>query len=161
MAFNCRQFKDLIVRPALSAIGMMSDDAIELLLLTCATESQFGRYIRQPNMSGNNGAYGVYQMESRTYNGLWSNLVSSNSAMKAKIRIYCGYEGMPPVQRLISDLALATIMTRLFYLNVKANLPSRSDVRAMAMYWKAHYNTERGSGNVDKAVEDYKNYCSI
>jgi hypothetical protein len=153
---NCGQLRDLIIVPSLSAIGLLSQDAVQLLLMTAATESNLGEYVRQQGMIMNNGAFGIYQTEKRTYDGIYDTLITGNVAMKAKLQLYLGYVGKPQVQRLMSDLALATIITRLFYYNINQPLPSKDDVLGMAKYYKAFYNTILGSNTEEKAIADYQ-----
>jgi hypothetical protein len=160
MGIDANQLRTLVIRPAISAIGLWSEDAEELLMLTAATESHLGQYIRQVGMNGSSGAFGIFQMEKATYDLLWKNMILPNTSLKAKIRLFTGYEGKPVVERLITDLSLAAIMTRLFYFDIKSPLPPGNDSYEMAAYWKRWYNTEMGKGSMNKAMEDYKKYCA-
>ena len=44
---NAEQLRTLIIEPALKDLNLQSDDATELLLFTCATESEGGTYLHQ------------------------------------------------------------------------------------------------------------------
>ena len=59
---DVKQFKDLIVEPVLHAMGMYSESAVNLLLMTVAHESRMGHYIAQVG----GPALGVYQIEPTT-----------------------------------------------------------------------------------------------
>lgn len=160
MTFNCAQLKDIIIRPALSAIGLCSDNAIQLLLGTAAQETQLGRYLVQTNITPYNGGIGIYQMQAPSYVHIWGRHVDSSISMKAKMKLYLGYEGMPMASRMASDLALSTIMARLFYANVLERLPDEKDVPAMARYWKLYWNTMAGKGTQDQFIDNYKEYVA-
>lgn len=153
MSINCHQLKVYVVEPTLKAIGLYSESAVALILGTCAQESNMGRYLHQ---IGGGSALGIYQMESPTYNDIWLNTVETNKALKAKILLYTGYNGKPPPIRLISDMALATIMTRLHYKRVPSPLPEAKDVDGLAYYWKNHYNTHLGKGTVDEFKHNFR-----
>ena len=64
MSIDAQQFREEIVRPVLEHLdaadpGIDSPNAEELLMLTAATESQLGRYLRQVR----GPAIGVFQVE--------------------------------------------------------------------------------------------------
>jgi hypothetical protein len=157
---NAKQFRELVIRPAISAVGLWSEDAEELLMLTAATETHLGEYLRQSGMNGIAGGFGVFQMQQPSYDLIWKNQILNNPSLKAKIRLFTGYEGKPVIERLITDLALSAIMTRLFYFDIKATLPKASDSYELAAFWKRWFNTEMGKGTINKALEDYKTYVN-
>lgn len=159
MPIDKKQFKELIIKPSLSAINLLSDDAIELLMLTAATESKLGTYIRQLGVKQGVGAYGVYQIEANTYNYIWTNVINVKPALRAQIQLFCGYAGKPPVERLMSDMSLSTIMARLIYYNVPQMLPSHTDMMAMAGYYKRYYNSILGDNTVENVIADYRKYA--
>lgn len=154
MGINCQQLRDVVIKPALSSLGMCTDNAVYLLLLTAAQETKLGHYLVQTNI-GFNGGIGIYQMEGNTYHTIWDNMVAPFPAMRGKMKLYTGYDGKPSPSRMATDLTLATIMARLFYYRVRESLPSCKDVPAMAAYWKKYWNTELGKGTVEQAVKNY------
>src|SRR5258706_9966058 len=105
MTINCSQLRDIIIKPALIAIGLNSEAAINLLLGTAAQESNMGTYVKQTT----GPALGLFQCEPLTYDDIWDRLVQPSVAMKAKIQLYCGYSGKPAAKRLMFDMSLATI----------------------------------------------------
>ena len=60
---NVQQLKELIIKPALIDLIMFNDDAMELLVFTCAIESFGCTYLKQ--IKG--PALGIYQMEEPAY----------------------------------------------------------------------------------------------
>lgn len=148
---DCRQLKEIVIVPALTALGLNTPSAVNLLLGTAAVESQMGKYIKQ--IKG--PALGIYQMEPRTYLDIWLRLIQPKVALKAKIKLLLGYEGKPPAERLSSDLMLATIMTRLHYFAVPQTLPDKDDIMGLGTYWKDHYNTHLGKGSVQEFTDAY------
>lgn len=158
MSLSCPQLRDIIVQPALSAIGLCSDAAINLILGTAAQETQLGRYVVQVGIEPYSGGIGIYQMQAPTYDFIWQKHVEPSTSMKAKIKLYLGFEGKPLASRMASDLALATVMARLLYANVLETLPQATDVKGLGRYWKIYWNTMKGAGTVDQFVENYKEY---
>lgn len=154
MTFDLMQFRDEIVKPSLIAIGLYGDNAVNLLLGTCAQESQFGRFLFQKG----GPAVGCYQMEPKTYNYLWDTYIEPNVAMKAKIRLFLGYTIKPDPKRMASDLFLATILARLHYFAIKTAIPEKDNLQALAEYYKKYYNTYQGKATVEQFMENYHRY---
>jgi hypothetical protein len=157
MAIDRDQLRDVIIKPALIAIGLYSEDAVSLLLGTCAQESQLGRYLVQQGI-GFKGGIGIYQIQALSYNSAWNKQVECSTAMKAKIRLYLGYQGQPAPERMASDLSLATIMCRLYYYGIHQPLPKADDIQGQAEYWKKYYNTSMGKGTVEQFVKHYQEF---
>lgn len=155
--FYVEQFKDLIVRPALHDLGMYSEDAVALLIFTCAAESNGGRYLKQTG----GPALGIYQMEPDTHTDLWQNYIikSNHSLLTIMINNFsCGR--MPDEERLIYDLRYASAMTRIYYARVKAPLPKSDDVSALWRYYKHYYNTLNGKAEPAHAISAYQAFIS-
>ncbi len=157
MSFDCLQLKEYIIRPALNAIGLMSDDALYLLLGTCAQESKLGTFLVQGRTLDAQDALGIYQQERSGYDRIWTHYISNNPALRAKIRLYLGYEGKPAFARLISDHALSTIICRLYYLTIKEPLPSYKNLEDMARYYKKYYNGP-GKATEKQFMDNYLRY---
>ena len=148
MAFNKEQFRELI-EDVLREADLYSPSAVELLMLTCAVESNFGTYIKQ--IKG--PALGVFQMEPATHDDIWDNYIRYHS-----IGEFFPYK-YSKAELLRYDLRYAIIMSRIYYLRYKYPLPAADDVEGLAEYWKRLYNTRFGKGTVKKAIEKYKEYC--
>lgn len=154
---NARQLRDVVIVPSLVALGLYNQSATNLLLGTCAQESNMGHYIIQQKI-GFKGGIGLFQMEKVTFDDIWSRKVNGNISMKAKLRLLLGYEGNPPAERMATDLALAVVMARLFYADVPEKLPDADDIAGMAAYWKKYFNTKLGAGTTEEFISNYKRY---
>lgn len=128
---------------------MYSEDAVELLMLTAATESLMGKYIRQV---GGGPALGIFQMEPATEKDIWDNYLVYRVELADKVEQYQVCEA----GELEWNLAYQIIMARIHYLRVPHPLPST--VEGMATYYKKHFNTELGKGSVAEAVQNYNRY---
>lgn len=154
---NVRQLRDVIVVPVLTALGMFSPNAVNLLLGTAAQESQLGHFIVQQGI-GFNGGIGIYQMQKAAYNNIWDRQISNNIALKMRIRLLLGYDIRPVAERMASDLLLATAMARLYYHQITMSLPEHNDIPGLAAYWKKWYNTVLGKGTEQEFVDNYAKY---
>ena len=151
MAFNKDQFRALIT-DVLLATDLYSKSAVELLMLTCAVESNFGTYIEQ--ITG--PAMGVFQMEPATHDDIWNNFLKYKQKVMFVVDKYAATDR---AEELKWNLAYAILMARVHYLRVPAPLPKSTDKLGLAMYWKDHYNTHQGKGTVMDALEKYEEYC--
>lgn len=140
---NLPDLKRLIVAPALTAIGLYSPAACNLVVGTAAVESDCS-YLKQ---IGAGPALGLWQMEPATEADIWANVINPSKALKLAIN------GMLCVgnttSQLIGNLPYAAAMCRLKYHQSTEPLPTEDDADAMAMYWKRIYNTDLGAGVVD------------
>jgi hypothetical protein len=150
------QFKEHVVVPTLKYLDSeipYSEEAVDLLMLTCAHESRGGTYLRQKGMTGNRGAFGVYQMEMATHKDIWENFINFRRGWTGFIM-----EQNEDYTRLVSDLAYATAMARVHYWRVPEALPSKGDTNYMSAlgdYAKKYYNTHLGKATSSKYVTDY------
>lgn len=147
MAINKRNFRELIVRPALQQLQMWSEAAEELLMLTAAQESHLGTYLRQGWKKlddGQGAALGPFGVERTTFNWLKALYGAHNEL---------GYRDAEEMQW---DLLLAAKAARLRYRVVKEPLPSATDLQGLASYYKTWYNTEAGAATVEEALSNYR-----
>ena len=133
----------VMIWETLYPLRLWSRDAEELLLLTCAVESDFGKYRRQIR----GPARGIFQIEPATFDWL-----------KEKYLKRVPQISEAQCDDMVSDDRLAIIMCRLRYLAVPDPLPDADDPFALASYWKQHYNTPKGKGTVQKAIQKYRGY---
>ncbi len=150
---NPQQLQDFVIIPALDALGMKSEAAINLLLGTCAQESAMGEYLVQ--IKG--PAQGIFQMEPVTFRDIWANYVSYRPKIENILRDEFRGRANNSSQ-MVSDLRYATAMARLHYRRVKEPLPAADDVWGLAEYWKQHYNTPLGRGTVQEFVHNFEHY---
>lgn len=150
--FDVKQFKDFIITPTLSMLQKFSDDAVELLLFTCAAESNGGTFVHQVGGS----ALGVYQMEPATHQDIWTNYIYSAGPLSTIINLNFNINGKIDAGRMIYDLQYATIMARLHYSRFKEPLPDRKDPNAIFDYYKKYYNTPKGKATKAESIKKYK-----
>lgn len=118
--------------------------ALNLLLLTCAVESDFGKYHKQ---KGGGPARSIYQIEPGTFTDIYTRVI------KPKFPdFYCSFA------EIETNDTKATIIARMKYYSIKEALPDANDVERLAQYWKRYYNTEKGKGTVEKAIQKYQKY---
>ena len=153
---NGLQLTELIIKPAIADLQMYSDNAVELLIFTCANESLGGTYIKQKVGS----ALGIYQMEPKTYNDIWQKYIYCNLSIILQLNHNFEAYRMPPEDRLVYDLRFATAMARLHYARVKEPLPPAHDTEALWNYYKIHYNTSAGKAKWNDGVGNYHHFKS-
>jgi hypothetical protein len=142
----------MLIRSVLQELQLYSEDAEEQLMLTAAVESNLGEYIAQVG----GPAQGIFQMEPATEGDIWNNYLRYKQHLAEKIKALAGESAY----RLRGNLIYQIAMARVHYLRVSEPLPSRHDVEGLAQYWKDHYNTFKGKGTVEKAVEKYEVYVA-
>jgi len=149
---NLNQLKQDIITPTLSILQAYSDDAMELLIFTCAVESNGGEYVKQIN----GPALGIYQMEPATHSDIWSNYIRRNVRLQQIIGLNFNCPTVPNTDRLVYDLRYATMMARLNYMRFPEALPDRNDHEALFEYYKKYYNTEFGKATKAESIKKYK-----
>lgn len=152
MSIHPGQLREYIIRPVLNRIGLYSEAAEELLMLTAATESLCGEYIHQVG----GPALGIFQMEPRTHDDIWDNFLKYKPALASHVKAYGRL-----AQQLPGDLYYACAMARVHYLRVSERLPSAMDVEGLAQYWKDHYNTHLGAGQPHEAASNYRRFAVV
>jgi hypothetical protein len=158
------QFKEHVVVPTLKYLDSeipYSEEAVDLLMLTCAHESRGGTYLRQKGMTGTEGAFGVYQMELVTHDDILDNFLDFRDDLREKV-FNLSYEDFDQNFtlgcNLVSNIAYATAMARVHYWRVPEALPSKGDTNYMSAlgdYAKKYYNTHLGKATSSKYVTDY------
>lgn len=152
MGIHPGQLREYIIRPTLKELGLYSEAAEELLMLTAATESLCGEYLHQVG----GPALGIFQMEPATHDDIWANWLKYKPTLAGKLARY-GHEA----RALPGNLYYATAMARIHYRRRPEALPSAMDERGLAQYWKDHYNTHLGAGTADKAIQNYRKYAIV
>lgn len=159
-----------------------SDAARELVILTIATESHGGTYLRQVRGPAN----GITQMEPRTESDLWDwidsrqpkSLIQKISKMHGDHIIFAraGTREVTELSPMKYNLAYQIAMCRMHYFRVKEALPEvnminwsspeqdvlvrpdKESLNRMAAYWKKYYNSRLGKGVPETAVKNYFKY---
>lgn len=152
-----RQIRDLVVRPALAALGPAASTLAgeQLVMGTGAQESGF-RFLKQ---LGSGPALGIFQMEPATYRDIWKNWLPAHPELRAVLQemVSCA---LPEPATMVWDLRFAAAMCRVFYLRVSLPLPPADDIVALAAYWKRYYNTELGRGRPAEFVNNWARSCA-
>lgn len=154
--FNINQFRESIVQSTLKDLMMYSQEAEELIVFTCATESMGGTFLRQVN----GPALGIYQMEPETYFDIWEHYLKLNSHLCMRMVSNFNVVNMPSPDRMIYDLRYATAMARLFYARIMQPLPPSNDVDAIWDYYKLYYNTARGKAVKQESLMRYHHFLA-
>ncbi|WP_412497275.1 hypothetical protein [Vibrio fluvialis] len=153
---NPKQLLLKVVRPTLQKLNLYSRSAEQLVMGTIYQESG-AVFLAQLD---NGPALGIIQMEPATYNDIWLSFLAYRRPLANKLTELASMESLnddmlPHVTQLITNLAFAVAMCRVHYLRRKEPLPPADDVQALAEYWKAHYNTEKGAGKPGDFVKNF------
>ncbi len=151
------QVRNLIIKPAITLLRLYSDDAIELLMFTCAAESKGGSFIKQVN----GPALGIFQMEPATHNDIWHNYIYKHSGLTLLMTTNFHTFNVPDEERLIYDLYYSAAMARLHYNRVIAPLPDKNDVNAIWDYYKKYYNTPKGAAKKNNCIKAYTDFLNL
>ena len=145
--------RDYVITPTLERIGLHSQAAEELLLGTCAVETNMGIFLHQIR----GPARGIFQCEPATETDIWDNWLMYRPQITQRLTQF-GIVLQPDDDSIIWNLAYATAMARFHYARVDAKLPHHEDIAGMARYWRAHYNTIKGRGKVEDFINKYNKY---
>lgn len=158
MGIDCKQLRELVVRPTLKLITLWSPAAENLILGTAGQESKMGTYLKQ---IGTGPALGIYQMEPATHKDLWDSFLRFRPEIRKLIIPLLSNNNINiDPQEMVFNLAYATAMARLKYKRVKEALPATDDIDGLANYWKQYYNTPEGAGTVEEFKANYQRYVA-
>lgn len=153
MGLNATHLRQLVVRPALHAVGLWSRAAENLVMGTAAQESSL-EHLHQ--LKG--PAVGLFQIEPATYNDIWRRWLPGRperAKLLALVGLPADYDGVPDVKLMHGNLFFAAAMCRIFYRRIRAPLPADTDVEGLAAYWKRYYNTHLGKGTTAQFMRNY------
>jgi len=119
-----------------------------------AHESKGGTYVAQLHGDAKS-AVGIFQMEPFTYDSLWNHYLSNHADLAAKILNSLRYVQKPPSEHCIFNIKLATIMARVFYLQLRDELPMPGDLDGIWNLYKTYYNSSKGAATKDEFIADY------
>lgn len=134
------------IRPALQRLNLWISSAEELLLGTAIVESD----LIHRRQFGPGPARGLFQMEPRTHNDIWANFLKYKPALAHAVGSLLSSQNSDKLVELERNDRYASAMARVHYLRVSEPIPAAGNLKAMARYWKRHYNTPRGKGTEDK-----------
>ena len=141
------------IKKVLTAVDeeLASPEAVQMLLGTAARESRLGKVDTENRRTG----IGPFQIIRTTEKDIWNNYLKYKPDIAKKIKDTTGVSGPSP-DALENNFPYAAIIARLVYKRVPEDLPSASDVKAQAKYWKKWYNTHLGAGTADKFMKSYE-----
>ena len=151
---NLSHFRDYVIIPTLKRMGgkFFSLDAVCLLLGTALHESRL-EFLKQ---IGGGPALGVYQLEPATIKDLHNTFLNYRPELDAVVNSLMSAQDKEI--QAITNLSYSTALARLKYFRVSEQIPQRDNPRAMARYWKAHYNTYLGAGKVEDFENSYREH---
>jgi len=142
-----------LIQSTLTPLNLYSTNAEELLMATCANESNLGEYRTQIH----GPARGIFQMEGEDFDDIWKNYLHYKPELAAKIMSNNnGKQGT--VDDLINNDAYAIAMCRVHYLRSPGSLPPSTDIEQIWNYYKLHYNTPQGGARHDEFIKKYNLY---
>jgi len=151
MAIDVKQVKLLITDVLIPIPKFYSEEAVTLLMMTAAAESNLGEYLQQVG----GPALGLMQVEPATMNDNYDNYLGYRSELTAQIGMVSGvYDAS--AKQLRFNLAFNILMARLKYYRSKGGIPK--DLEGMAKYHEKYYNAG-GSAEWKVTLEKYRYYC--
>ena len=160
MAINSFHLRTCVIRPVLKDLDLWSPVAENLLLGTAAQESHMGTYLDQADPTIEGPAFGIFQIEVKTHDDIWENYLAYNEDLARVVRRY----SLPTFSysQLAGNLYYATAIARIHYRRVKEPLPNDpTNVKALANYWKTHFNTPLGRGTVEEFESNYRRFVNL
>jgi len=146
-----KQLKNLIERTLRKIPLLYTPDAVTLLMMTCAAESDLGHWIHQ--IEG--PACGIMMVEPET---MWDNYTSY-----LDFRRYLSDDiqrvsdvSKPNIDALEGNLIFNTLMARIKYFRSPGALPS--SLEGMAKYHEKYYNAG-GSADWEVTLAKYQHFC--
>ena len=149
---NPIQLREHIVAPTLKTLSMWSKPAEDLMMGTCAVESNMGEFLVQ---QGSGPALGIFQMEPDTHNDIWKNYLRYRTGSANNLGGLV-YQFGTTSQEMVHDLRYACTMARIKYWRDPSPIPK--DTEGQAAYWKRIYNTELGAGTIKKYMWAYNHF---
>ncbi|MEY3183137.1 MAG: hypothetical protein RLZ35_1122 [Pseudomonadota bacterium] len=154
--FKHKQLRQVVIQPALHLLDAYSVDAEELLIATCAIESDGGTYLVQ---TGLGSAKGIFQMEPITHDDLWSRFLKNNPLLKNRLLITCGYQSPPRAETLVTNLLYASMMAYVLYMSRSPHhFPAQNDINAVWIHYKKYWNTYLGKTTKEKFLNAYYHF---
>ena len=130
------------------------DDLTNLLLETCAVESDFGKLIKQVN----GPALSIYQIEPNTYNFI-DKLLETKYTDIYNFTKYFIDKNKTQVHTRMCNIPHGTIAALVYYLHTANDkLKDISTREKRASIWKTYYNTHLGKGTVESYLRKSKLY---
>lgn len=150
----------ITVKSTLKKYNMYSEGMYKLLLGTAATESEFGKFNKQ--IGG--PALGVFQMEPRTAQDIWTEYLEYHPFLRAKVKSTL-WKNVNRKTQLRYNLEYQTLMAVVHYKRAEErhNIKIEEDASrwSCSWYYKRYYNTHKGKGSTIRFFRKYGEYVDI
>ena len=132
-----------------------SEDAVQLLLMLAAYESNMGKFIKQVG----GPALGIFQMEPETHDDIWKNFILGNKSVNFAVAKFLPSthsltKKSDGSELLATDIRYATVMARAFFMRFKEPIPDSDYDKAR--YAKYYWNTEAGKATINDYFTAYR-----
>ncbi len=165
---NHLQMRAHVIEPVLYSLGMFSQAAVELLILTVAHESHGGHYLVQRG----GPAVGIFQIEPSTASDIIHRYLKRRDDIEFRFEKSFQLVNTQDIDwstvdlglirlKLITDLRFSTAVARLKYWMAPEKLPAATDIQGLAKYYKRFYNSADGKANIEQVRADYERYTAI
>lgn len=146
---DLKQMREEVIRPALKAIDLWSEEAEELVLYTGYVESLY-KYVAQVG----GPARSFWQVEPLTAIDIYTNYLYFRDELLDKVHglVTAGHKPVDTEFQLTVNMAYAAAMCRLVYRRSPLPLPDCGDTQGQAFIWKKVYNTVHGAGTEEKFI---------
>lgn len=146
-------YREIIIRPTLSSIGMWSREAENLIFITALNESNL-TFLTQKTPGG---ALGFTQIEEATFFDLLKYL-ERRRHIKRKVFRACFLKETPKFEHLIWHLRLGVCLARIKYWMDPDALPNYNDAEGMWATYKKIYNTKKGGATKGRFLMLWEGY---
>jgi hypothetical protein len=141
------------IQQVLTPLGLYSTDAEELLMATCANESDLGSFRTQIH----GPARGIFQDEGEDFTDLFANYLSYHPMLYSSVVSL--FANQPPqVDELINNDAAAIAICRVHYLRAPGAIPAANDLDGIWNYYKKYYNSAAGAAAEETFKLKYAKY---
>ena len=153
MLFAADEFRQLIVRDTLKAIGEWAPTHENLLLGTAAQESSMGLSLKRGRLLG------IYHISPNTHRSVWDKYLLHHPDLASQVRGMAGQHSFirDPHGELISNLKYATAIAWLIYRRAEEVLPEADDIPGLARYWHRHFRS-KASASVEEFITSYQDH---
>lgn len=146
-----------LIQDTLTPHGLYTRDVEELLMFTCANESDLGTYRTQ---APHGPARGIFQCEGATFNDIFANYLRWHWALNQQVTS-CFTHQPPMVDELVTNDIAAIMICRIQYLRAPEAIPAYTDIEGIWALYKLRYNTPIGAATHDIAMAAYKKYVLL
>jgi hypothetical protein len=143
-----------LIKEVLGQIGLYSPNAEELLMATCANESNLGRYRTQAK--GGPGK-GIFQIETSDFIDIWDNYLKYHKDLASRVMSLNG-DTQGSADDLVDNDRYSIAMCRVHYERCPGVLPDSRDISGIWQYYKRWYNTPEGAAVEGIFMYKYKTY---